>query len=102
MADTAAILNKLRDIVADELANNNCRARVYLFGSWARGEQQRSSDIDIAIEYQDASDESVSVKLRERLEESDIPYRVDVVDLASASPSIAHNVKQEGVLWQDW
>ena len=102
IADTAKILHKLRSIIADELAKNNCRARVYLFGSWARGEQRHSSDINIAIEQKDAIDTVMLANLRDRLEESDIPYRVDVVDLAAASVSIVQKIKQEGILWQDW
>ena len=100
MTDRAKILAKLRRTVIEELANNHCRARVYLFGSWARGEQRPSSDIDIAIECQDIAGEAALVNLRTRLEESDIPYRVDVMDLAAASEAIKQKVKQEGIVWQ--
>jgi hypothetical protein len=33
------------------------------------------------------------------LEESDIPYDIDVVDLSAVSPEFAHRVRREGILW---
>jgi len=38
--------------------------------------------------------------LREHLEESDVPYDVDVIDLTTASREFAHRVRREGVLWK--
>ena len=58
--------------------------RIYLFGSWARGEARRSSDVDIAIE----SEDDISFLLcefREALENSCIIYNVDVVDMNFAA-----------------
>ena len=39
--------------------------RIYLFGSWARGEQKRSSDIDIAIESTEDFSYEISVLFQE-------------------------------------
>src|SRR5829696_4704038 len=41
-------LEEVRHIVLDALSEKN--AQVYLFGSWARGEATRLSDIDVAID----------------------------------------------------
>jgi hypothetical protein len=43
----------------------------------------------------------VLADLRETLEESTIPYEVDVVDLSEASPQFRQRVKREGVVWKD-
>ena len=40
--------------------------RIYLFGSWARNEQKRSSDIDIAIEGNEDISYEITL-LREKL-----------------------------------
>ncbi|WP_371130505.1 nucleotidyltransferase domain-containing protein, partial [Megasphaera massiliensis] len=57
--------------------------RIYLFGAWGRGEQKRSSDIDIALESRDDISYELTL-LRERLEESTISRQVDVVDMHHA------------------
>ncbi|MBQ7514954.1 MAG: nucleotidyltransferase domain-containing protein [Schwartzia sp.] len=84
--------------VLDSLAGTP--ARVYLFGSWARGTPHRASDVDIAIDCgSDRADGKIAA-LREFLEESTIPYRVDVVDMRHASESLREEIRREGVLWK--
>jgi predicted nucleotidyltransferase len=48
-------------------------ANVYVFGSRATGTTKRASDLDLAID--------LGRQLTEGFEESNLPYRVDVVDL---------------------
>ncbi len=53
-------------------------ATVWCFGSRARGEHQRFSDLDLLVE----SDEDLSAlvsEISEQLEESHFPYKVDLV-----------------------
>lgn len=73
---------------------------VYLFGSWSRGTERQSSDIDIAIDGACGAPSDILVRLREKLEESTIPYRFDVVDLAEADPILVDKVRKEGILWK--
>ena len=90
------ILQQVRSVVASVAEKAN--VQVYLFGSWARGEERVTSDIDLAIEGEDASE--MAMQVREALEESNIPYRVDVVNLVEASPELLANVRKEGILWK--
>jgi len=92
-------LEEVRRIVLDVVSEKN--VRVYLFGSWARGEATRLSDIDVAIDPQTTLARGTLAKLRERLEESHVPYHVDVVDLTRTSPEFRQRVMTEGVLWSD-
>ena len=91
------VLQQVKAVV--ETVTKQANVRVYLFGSWARGEERVTSDIDLAMEGEDASEKVMEV--REALEESDIPYRVDVVNLMEASPALLANVRKEGILWKD-
>ncbi len=78
----------------------NQPVRIYLFGSWARGEAKRSSDVDIAIE----SKENMSFligEFREALENSCIIYNVDVVDMNFAAESLCKKIREEGIVWKD-
>jgi uncharacterized protein len=92
-------LEEVRRIVLDALSEKN--ARVYLFGSWARGEATRISDIDVAIDSHATLPRGTLARLRERLEESHVPYHVDVVDLTRAAPEFRRRVLAEGMLWSD-
>ena len=92
------IINEVKEIILNEL--KDVPARVYLFGSWARGEEKRTSDIDIAIESKDCLSSAAIIRLRSVLEESYIPYRVDIVNLNEADRKIYDKVLKEGLLWK--
>ncbi len=95
----ARALAEVRRIVNEMLKEKG--VSVYLFGSWARGEATHCSDIDLAIESSSPLSPGVLAHLRERLEESHVPYRVDVVDLQKADPAFRQRVLEEGISWND-
>ena len=73
---------------------------IYLFGSWARGTMKHSSDVDLAIEGKGRDVAPKIASLREELEESTIPYRVDVVDMSRAAEALCEEIRREGILWK--
>lgn len=73
------ILARLKTHILQKLADTSAGA--YLYGSWAKNKEKRSSDIDIAIWYEEDILPGLFAELRLALEESEIPYRVEVVDL---------------------
>ena len=75
-------------------------AEVWLFGSCARGEALQHSDIDIAILPRNELPTGFFSDLAESVEESSIPYDVDIVDLRSAAPTLIDEVRHEGVKWK--
>jgi len=91
------VLEEVRRIVLDAVDERS--GKVYLFGSWARGEATRLSDIDVAVDPSVPLPRGTLARLRERLEDSHVPYRVDVVDLTRTSPEFRQRVLTEGVLW---
>jgi hypothetical protein len=93
------ILNEVKRIVFAMLGQ--IPAEVYLFGSWARQEERRTSDIDIAIGCEDSSASERLMSIRTALEESTIPYRVDVIDLTSVARVFADKIRKEGIPWHD-
>ncbi len=70
--------------------------KIYLFGSRARGDESMHSDIDIAIEG-DALGSRLS-QARFALEESLVPYKIDLVDLSTAS-YLKGIIQKEGIVW---
>lgn len=92
-------LSILQKHVLQKMQNEN--VKIYLFGSWARGIQRDSSDIDIAIEYKHEEKYGKIGELRESIEESSIPYRVDIVDMRRISKDFAEKIRKDGVVWKD-
>ena len=93
-------LEQVKQIVLEEL--EDYQVRVYLFGSRARGETRSGSDCDIAVESVGSHlPLGLLSRIRERLEESRVPYEVELVDLDEAPEDFARRVRQEGVLWSD-
>ncbi len=69
--------------------------RVYLFGSRATGDYGEGSDFDIGV----LADRDVGPELsaaRALLEDSNIPFTVDLVDLGAASEDFLRRIQQEG------
>jgi predicted nucleotidyltransferase len=91
-------IEELRQMVLAALGDHD--AEVWLFGSCARGEVMQHSDIDIAILPRDELSSDFFSDLVERIEESSIPYHVDVVDLRRAAPALIDEVRREGVKWK--
>jgi predicted nucleotidyltransferase len=69
--------------------------RVWVFGSRATGRAKPMSDLDLAIE----DGQSLSLielgGLAEAFEESDLPMKVDVVDLSQASPAFRRIIDEQ-------
>jgi hypothetical protein len=91
----AKILEDTRRTVLQSLRGFPCA--VYLFGSFARNEERASSDIDVGIDAPVAAPPGMIPELRRILEESAIPYRVDVVELREAKKDFRDRVRREGV-----
>ena len=53
-------------------------ARLFLFGSRARGDHARFSDVDILVEGENL--DATLAQVREDIEESTFPYKVDIVE----------------------
>ncbi len=88
-------LDEVIAIVRGCLAGVPCTA--WLFGSRATGRSVPWSDIDIAIECSEDIGDQLSLA-RERLEESNVPLFVDLVDLRDAPETLRRDVNEEGIL----
>lgn len=68
-----------------ERALSAANARVYVFGSRATGTTKRAADLDLAIDLGRALSVKEQLSLADQFEESDLPYRVDIVDMHTVS-----------------
>ena len=87
----------VKSILTNHLPRNTL---IWLFGSRATGTAKKFSDIDLLI---DANRKPMSLELRANLanafEESDLPYKVDVVDVVTVDAEFAKIINAEKVLF---
>jgi predicted nucleotidyltransferase len=77
-------------------------AKVVFFGSHADGTHDRRSDFDIAYLPGEGFDPMGGVvRLREDIEENNVIYAVDLVDLSNVEESFRNKILSEGVVWKD-
>jgi predicted nucleotidyltransferase len=71
-------------------------AAVELFGSYSRGEQNESSDIDLAVEFTGSMSYREHVALEEELA-SALGARVDIVDRELVGSRIRERIAREAI-----
>jgi uncharacterized protein len=72
-------------------------ARAYVFGSRANGSARRYSDLDLALEWSEPLGLDIVGRIAEALSESDLPFKVDIVDLAMVDPAFRARIGAECV-----
>jgi len=81
----------LADLAGEDVA-------IGLFGSMAGGRAHTASDVDIAVIPKGVWDRRKLTFLRERLEELNVPYVVELVDFSLVSRDF-QEIALENVLW---
>ena len=76
-------------------------AQVMLFSSRAWGDARRGSDIDVALRAPAPIPPAVLAQAREVLEESRVPFRVDLVDYHAVASALRQAIDAEGISWTD-
>jgi predicted nucleotidyltransferase len=66
---------------------------IFFFGSRVEGTARRGSDLDVLLKGQAPIALDSMALIRERLEESDLPFKVDLLDYHACSPQMLKNIK---------
>ena len=98
ITNSVSILN-LKEHVLDFLGSENIK--IVVFGSRARGDNIVCSDIDIGIIPKGEFDRNSLTLLREFIENSNIPYKVDIVDFSSTSEQFKREALKDAEIWKD-
>lgn len=90
---------KHRTIVEEILRRHAPRpCRVWVFGSRVRGRARRFSDLDLAVDAGRPLTFGDTAPLADAFDDSDLPWRVDVVDLVTCSPTFRREVESHAAL----
>ena len=91
----------LWEIVRDILQDHIPQHTVWAFGSRARGTAKPHSDLDLAVICTEPLSLNVSAALANAFAESDLPWRVDVVDWATTSNTFREIIERDKVVVQE-
>jgi len=76
-------------------------SKVWLFGSRVNKTKKKYSDLDLAIESRAILPLSILAALQYHFSESDLPYKVDIVDLKNISDSFRERINIDlMLLWE--
>lgn len=75
-------------------------AKIYLFGSRARGDNAEQSDIDIAIDAGIAIPIPTRGQIVSMIDALNIPQKTDLVDFQRAPQLLKENILKDGVVWK--
>lgn len=88
-------------IVCDILLRDLADYEVWAFGSRARHAAKRYSDLDLAIMTEQPLPLALYAKVCDAFSESDLPWRVDVIDWASTGESFRNIIVDHHVVIQN-
>lgn len=92
-------LSEIKKVVTDSLRTE--MVKIFLFGSRARKDGHATSDIDIGILPYAKFNERKLTLLREKIENLNFPYKIEIVNLAETSEDFKKEALKEAVVWKD-
>jgi predicted nucleotidyltransferase len=75
-------------------------AKIYLFGSRAKGTHSERSDIDIAIDAHRQMTMTERGQINSMIDALNIPQAVDIVDFNNIPQALRDNILKDGLLWK--
>ncbi len=90
---TSDELRQVRTILATHLAGREVRA----FGSRAAGRAKPHSDLDLVAMGDEPLADLTRAELLADFDDSDLPFRVDILAWRDAPPSLREAIKRDGV-----
>jgi predicted nucleotidyltransferase len=74
---------------------------VWIFGSRALGTAKKASDLDLAIVGENPLDPLTLANLNNAFSESDLPYKVDVIDFSTVSDGFRTIIQNQHIVLKD-
>lgn len=75
-------------------------AKIYLFGSRARGTNSQWSDINLALDAGEPLSSSVIGELNAIMEATHLPYEVEMLDFYLVTPLMKQSILKDRLIWK--
>jgi predicted nucleotidyltransferase len=75
-------------------------AKIYLFGSHARGDARPTSDIDIAIDNKEQIPLALRGQIMNMIDALNLLVPVEIVDFQSIPVFMQDKIRQQGIVWK--
>jgi predicted nucleotidyltransferase len=98
MAEPVAMSEPQLRIVLDILSSLVPKREVWAFGSRAKFTEKPFSDLDLAVMGEQPMSVQEMAELREAFSNSDLPFKVDVVDWATCSEAFRQIIRDRHVV----
>lgn len=92
-------LLELKRLVLDSLKDE--KVKIFLFGSRARSDNFTVSDVDIGYIPKDNFNERKITFLKDKIENSHIPYKVEIVNFNLVSEEFKQEALKDIEVWKD-
>jgi len=93
-------LTRYMAIIMPIVTKHASHAKVMVFGSRARGDNDEGADIDVALDEGSSMERAKISAIIGDLEESNLPILFDVVDFRSVNGRMQQEVLKDGIVWQ--
>ena len=97
MDDDLKYLEQVKRIVLTHIPKD--KFNVFLFGSRVDENHRKGADIDIGVKGEEQLEEKIKLKIKEEIEESIVPFKVDIIDFYDASDNFKNVALKDYVLW---
>jgi predicted nucleotidyltransferase len=94
-------INQHKPIIIKAVEYHYPHAKIYLFGSWATGQNRPNSDIDLALDIGEPIDLHELDRIKRTIDNLDIPRKIDVVDIHGVSEDFKRMILKERIAWKE-
>jgi len=91
-------IRRIKKLILEQLKDEP--VEVIFFGSRANATAPSGADVDIALNALKKLSPSIIARLKTILEDSDIPYKVDIIDLTRTNENFRKEVLKKGIFWK--
>ena len=89
------------DFIKSILKRHVPESRIWAFGSRSKGMAKETSDLDLVIVADTKTPSMTLTLLKSDFEESDLPFKVDILDWQSISSEFQKIIKEEYIVFQE-
>ncbi len=98
MTEFSTYLELIRSLVLRALERES--VDVALFGSMARGDARRGSDVDVAVIPRAQWNRTALIHLRTDIEDLKVPWKVEIVDFSEVSETFSAEALSSAIWWR--